>query len=81
MIAGIPIDDFTGRRACISRLQEVKETEKLPKVPVFAAEPIPTADKILFDAARINSYVNKHKHSATCWKGGCTTCRPTEKCQ
>ena len=46
--------------------KEVKEMEKLPKVPVFAAEPLPKADTILFDAARINSYVNIHKHSATC---------------
>ena len=55
--------------------------EKLPKVPVFAAEPLPKADTILFDTVRINSYVNKYKHSAKYWKNGCSTCRLTYKRQ
>ena len=55
--------------------------ETVHQGPVFAAEALPTADNILVDAARINSRVNRHKHSATCWKAGCKTCRLTYKRQ
>ena len=42
---------------------------------VVAAQPYPTVEDIPLDSAFCRLKLNSHRHSFTCWKGECLTCR------
>ena len=55
---------------------EFKNAPKPSPYPVVASEPFPDAGEIHLDAARVNSIVNHHHHTFTCWKDpSCPNCR------
>ena len=59
---------------------EIKNAPKPTTYPVVASEPYPDATEINLDAARVNSLVNHHHHTFTCWKDpSCPTCRVAYK--
>ena len=60
--------------------EEIKNAPKPTTYPVVASEPYPNATEINLDAARVNSLVNHHRHTFTCWKNpSCLTCRVAYK--
>ena len=61
---------------------DIKTAPKPNPYPVLASEPYPDASDVYVDAARINSMVNYHHHTFTCWKHpSCPTCRVAYKRQ
>ena len=61
---------------------DIKTAPKPNPYPVLASEPYPDASDVHADAARVNSMVNHHHHTFTCWKHpSCSTCRVAYKRQ
>ena len=61
---------------------DIKTAPKPNPYPVLASEPYPDASDVHVDAARVNSMVNHHHHTFTCWKHpSCPTCRVAYKRQ
>ena len=44
-------------------------------ISVIGAQPYPTLENLDADSAFCRQRLNAHRHSFTCWKGECVTCR------
>ena len=55
---------------------DVSRMSLLPPSPVVvASQPYPTVEDIPLDSAFCRLRLNSHRHTFTCWKGECLTCR------
>ena len=52
-----------------------KQSHCLGNSVVVASQPYPTVEELSFDSAFCRLRLNSHRHSFTCWKGECLTCR------
>ena len=53
-------------------LQESQHSDRTTPV---ASQPYPTVEELSLDSAFCRLRLNSHRHSFTCWKGECVTCR------
>ena len=52
-----------------------RESQQIAGAVPVAAQPYPTVEDLSLDSAFCRLRLNAHRHSFTCWKGECVTCR------